>query len=80
MHNNYFFRAVWLIFLLTSVMLVLVVGHMLIGLAADRGVCQPLKNPVNNNAFDLVDEYINIKQKIYPRSPNANISLKHIFT
>lgn len=72
------FRAVWLIFLLTSALMVVTVVHMVTGVLAERAFCEPLKNPNDNRMFELVDEYLQIKRVIYPENPNADISIGHI--
>lgn len=74
------FRAVWIIFLVTSILMVLIVCHMFIGIVVQRGVCEPLQNPRNNNVFHLADEILRINRTLYPRNPRANITLEHIIT
>ncbi|KAJ8664265.1 hypothetical protein QAD02_005927, partial [Eretmocerus hayati] len=72
--------AVWLIFLLTSALMVVTVVHMLTGILAERAVCEPLKNPKNNRVFELVEEFVPVKKVIYPKTPGAEINLGHILS
>lgn len=73
-------RAVWIIFLLTSVLMVVTVAHMISGVVAERAVCDPLKQPRNNRLFELVDELLPIKNVLYPKNPKADINMSHIIT
>lgn len=70
----------WIIFLLTSVLMVITVVHMITGVMAQRGICEPLKNPKDNRMFELVDELVQIKRILYPKNPNANINMSYIVT
>lgn len=75
-----FSRAVWIIFLLTSVLMVITVAHMVIGVLVQRAICEPLKNPQDNRMFALVDEIVQIKNKLYPQNPNADVNMSYIIT
>ncbi|EEB12500.1 prominin, putative [Pediculus humanus corporis] len=53
--------AVWLIFLFSSVLMVITLAHFLLGMATEIAVCQPLKSPTDNKVFGLVDEFVNLE-------------------
>ncbi|XP_070163104.1 prominin-like protein isoform X2 [Polyergus mexicanus] len=77
---RFLMMAVWIIFLLTSVLMVITVVHMITGVMAQRGICEPLKNPRDNRMFELVDDLVQIKRILYPKYPNANINMSYIVT
>ncbi|KAG7210464.1 hypothetical protein KM043_011990 [Ampulex compressa] len=77
---RFLMMAVWIIFLLTSVLMVITVAHMVTGVLAQRGICEPLKNPKDNRMFELVDELVQIKKILYPKNPNADINMSYIVT
>ncbi|XP_011866927.1 PREDICTED: prominin-like protein isoform X6 [Vollenhovia emeryi] len=77
---RFLMMAVWIIFLLTSVLMVITVVHMITGVMAQRGICEPLKNPKDNRMFELVDELVQIKRILYPKNPNAHINMSYIVT
>ncbi|GAB1869021.1 Prominin-like protein isoform X2 [Camponotus japonicus] len=77
---RFLMMAVWIIFLLTSVLMVVTVVHMITGVMAQRGICEPLKNPKDNRMFELVDDLVQIKKILYPKYPNANINMSYIVT
>ncbi|XP_020294347.1 prominin-like protein isoform X4 [Pseudomyrmex gracilis] len=77
---RFLMMAVWIIFLLTSVLMVITVAHMITGVMAQRGICEPLKNPEDNRMFELVDEFVQIKKVLYPKNPNADINMSYIVT
>lgn len=76
--TNNFFRAVCLIFLLTSIMLIVILANMVTGVMVQRGICDPLKNPKDNRMFNLVDDLLHVKRLMYPSKPEADINLQHI--
>ncbi|KAM0724542.1 Prominin-like protein [Formica fusca] len=77
---RFLMMAVWIIFLLTSVLMVITVVHMITGVMAQRGICEPLKNPKDNRMFELVDDLVQIKRILYSKYPNANINMSYIVT
>ncbi|KMR04544.1 prominin-like protein [Lasius niger] len=77
---RFLMMAVWIIFLLTSILMVITVVHMITGVMAQRGICEPLKNPKDNRMFELVDELVQIKRILYPKYPNAHINMSYIVT
>ncbi|KYN38915.1 Prominin-like protein [Trachymyrmex septentrionalis] len=77
---RFLMMAVWIIFLLTSILMVITIVHMITGVIAQRGICEPLKNPKDNRMFELVDEFVQIKRILYPKNPNANINMSYIVT
>ncbi|XP_061940580.1 prominin-like protein isoform X17 [Apis cerana] len=77
---RFLMMAVWIIFLLTSILMVITVIHMVVGVLAQRAVCEPLKNPQDNRMFALVDEIVQIKKILYPNKPNADVNMSYIIT
>ena len=51
---------------------------MITGVAAQRGVCEPLKNPKDNRMFKLLDDFVQLKRMLYPNNPNANINMSYV--
>ncbi|XP_078035778.1 prominin-1-A isoform X6 [Augochlora pura] len=77
---RFLMMAVWTIFLLTSVLMVITVLHMVIGVLVERAICEPLKHPKDNRMFTLVDEIVQIKKVLYPKVPNAELNMSYIVT
>ncbi|XP_014605355.1 PREDICTED: prominin-like protein isoform X9 [Polistes canadensis] len=77
---RFLMMAVWIIFLLTSVLMVITVVHMITGVLAQRGICEPLKNPKDNRMFKLVDEIVQIRKIFDPKNPNFDINMSYIIT
>ncbi|XP_043503328.1 prominin-like protein isoform X2 [Polistes fuscatus] len=77
---RFLMMAVWIIFLLTSVLMVITVVHMITGVLAQRGICEPLKNPKDNRMFKLVDEIVQIRRILDPKNPNFDINMSYIIT
>ncbi|XP_014235314.1 prominin-like protein isoform X2 [Trichogramma pretiosum] len=77
---RFLMMAVWIIFLLTSVLLVVTIAHMVTGILAERVVCEPLKHPEDNHVFELLDRFVNVKQMLYPKNVNADIDIAHMVT
>uniref|UniRef100_A0ABD2WAD6 Prominin-like protein n=1 Tax=Trichogramma kaykai TaxID=54128 RepID=A0ABD2WAD6_9HYME len=77
---RFLMMAVWIIFLLTSVLLVMTIAHMVTGILAERVVCEPLKHPEDNHVFELLDRFVNVKQMLYPKNVNADIDIAHMVT
>lgn len=67
-------------FLFTSILMVVTVTHMISGAVAQRGICEPLKNPKDNRMFELVDDLVQIKTKLYYNHPEADINMSWIVT
>ncbi|XP_017888116.1 prominin-like protein isoform X3 [Ceratina calcarata] len=77
---RFLMMAVWIIFLLTSVLMVITVVHMVTGVLVQRAICEPLKNPQDNRMFALVDEVVQVKQLLYPNNSKADINMSYIVT
>ncbi|CAL7934952.1 unnamed protein product [Xylocopa violacea] len=77
---RFLMMAVWIIFLLTSVLMVIIVAHMVIGVLVQRAICEPLKNPDDNRMFALVDEIVQVKKMLYPKNPNVDLNMSYIVT
>nr|XP_050854478.1 prominin-like protein isoform X4 [Vespula vulgaris] len=72
--------AVSMIFLFTSVLMVITVVHMITGVLAQRSICEPLKNPKDNRMFKLVDKIVQIRKILHPKNPNFDINMSYIIT
>ncbi|XP_043250359.1 prominin-like protein isoform X4 [Colletes gigas] len=77
---RFLMMAVWIIFLLTSVLMLITVAHMVTGVLLQRAICEPLKNPKDNRMFALIDDYVQIKKVLYPKNPNADVNMSYIVT
>lgn len=77
---RFLMMAVWLIFLLTSVLMVITVVHMVTGVLVQRAICEPLKNPQDNRMFALVDEVVQVKKFLYPNNTKTDINMSYIVT
>nr|XP_012152652.1 PREDICTED: prominin-like protein isoform X3 [Megachile rotundata] len=77
---RFLMMAVWIIFLLTSVLMVITVAHMVTGVLVQRAICEPLKNPQDNRMFALLDGTVQIKKLLYRNNPNADINMSYILT
>jgi prominin 1 len=60
------------IFLLTSVIIIVTLAHFLVGLVVRRGVCDPLKNPGDDQFFGYIDKFINLNEYLNPTNFNRN--------
>ncbi|XP_063981410.1 prominin-like protein isoform X2 [Diachasmimorpha longicaudata] len=72
--------AVWIIFLLTSALMIITSAHMITGVVVQRGICEPLKNPRDNRMFKLVDDIIHVKDLLYANNKDADINMSWILT
>ncbi|XP_053593679.1 prominin-like protein isoform X3 [Microplitis demolitor] len=77
---RFLMMAVWIIFLLTSVLIVITSAHMIMGVMTHRAVCEPLQNPNENRMFGLIDEIVQVKQLLYPNNLEADINITWIVT
>ncbi|XP_076182936.1 prominin-1-A isoform X1 [Ptiloglossa arizonensis] len=77
---RFLMMAVWIIFLLTSVLMVITVAHMVTGVMVQRAVCEPLMNPKDNRMFSMIDDVVQIKKLLYPQNPNADVNMSYIIT
>ncbi|XP_043279042.1 prominin-like protein isoform X2 [Venturia canescens] len=75
---RFLMMAVWVIFLFTSILMVVTVTHMVTGAVAQRGICEPLQNPKDNRIFTLADKWVQIKKLLYPDHPEADINMNWI--
>ncbi|XP_076680317.1 prominin-like protein isoform X5 [Andrena cerasifolii] len=75
---RFLMMAVWIIFLLTSVLMVITVVHMVTGVLIQRAICEPLKNPKDNRMFALIDEIVQVKKMLYPNNPHADVNMSYI--
>ncbi|XP_034243282.1 prominin-like protein isoform X2 [Thrips palmi] len=48
--------AVWLILLTSSAIILVILVHFVVGVVAERTICEPLRDPSDNQIFGLIDE------------------------
>lgn len=54
------------------------VAHLLVGIVAEKTVCESLKNPSNDNqVMTLVDELVNMDH-VYPKGSTSGINVTHM--
>lgn len=56
--------AVWLILLTSSAIILIILVHFIAGVVAERTICEPLRNPSDNQIFGLVDEIIPLERML----------------
>ncbi|XP_053607213.1 prominin-like protein isoform X4 [Plodia interpunctella] len=61
-----------LMFLLGGVFCVFCVAYFLLGAGAQRTLCDPLRDPMNNKIFQLVDKFVNIEQEVFKAKANES--------
>ncbi|XP_023247134.1 prominin-1-like isoform X2 [Copidosoma floridanum] len=67
--------AVWMIFCVTSILVVLNVAHMLVGILSERMVCESLKNPRDSQIVQVASKTIYIGSLEYGSLLSPNWSL-----
>jgi hypothetical protein len=66
-------RGVWVIFLFSAVVMVVTLVHFLLGVIAERVVCEPLQSPSNNQLLALVDKMVRL-DKFFKSEVEINVS------
>jgi prominin 1 len=65
---------VWVIFLFSAVLMAVTLAHFLLGVIAERAICEPLHNPNNNNQLlTLIDKMIRL-DKFFEYEVDINVS------
>jgi prominin 1 len=64
---------VWAIFLFSAALMVITLVHFLLGIVAERAICEPLQDPENNRLLTLVDRVIRL-EKFFDSEVEINIS------
>jgi prominin 1 len=64
---------VWVIFLFSAVLMVVTLVHFLLGVIAERAVCEPLESPSNNQFLELVDKMVRL-DKYFGSKMEINVS------
>ncbi|XP_023723915.1 prominin-like protein isoform X3 [Cryptotermes secundus] len=65
--------GVWVIFLFSAVLMVVTLVHFLLGVIAERAVCEPLQSPNNNQLLALVDKMVRL-DKFFNSEVEINVS------
>jgi hypothetical protein len=65
--------GVWLMFVGSSFLVVVVIGQMIVGSVADRALCSALRHPQRSQTFAIVDTLVDLND-IYPKDPPLNLS------
>jgi prominin 1 len=66
-------RGVWVIFLFSAVLMVVTLAHFLLGIIAERAICEPLQNPNNSQLLTLIDKMVRL-DKFFEYEVEINIS------
>jgi prominin 1 len=66
-------RGVWVIFLFSAVLMVITLVHFLLGVVAERAVCEPLQSPNDNQLLALVDKMVRL-DKFFNSEVEINVS------
>jgi hypothetical protein len=53
---------VWVIFLFSAALMIITLVHFLLGIVAERAVCEPLQEPEDNQLLALVDKVIRLEK------------------
>jgi prominin 1 len=64
---------VWVIFLFSAALMVITLVHFLLGIVAERAICEPLQEPENNRFLTLVDKVIRL-DKFFDFEEEVNVS------
>lgn len=54
----------WLILLTSSAIILVILVHFIVGVVAERTICEPLRDPSDNQIFGLVDEIIPLERML----------------
>ncbi|KAG8224847.1 hypothetical protein J437_LFUL005450 [Ladona fulva] len=65
--------GVYIIFIFSTILTIVMVVHFLIGVVLEKAVCEPLHQPTKSRIMSLVDQAVPLGQ-IYP-SPRANVEV-----
>lgn len=66
-------RGVWVIFLFSAFLMVITLVHFLLGVVAERAVCEPLQSPNDNQLLALVDKMVRL-DKFFNSEVEINVS------
>jgi prominin 1 len=66
-------RGVWVIFLFSAALMVITLLHFLLGIIAERTVCEPLQSPENNQLLMLIDKMVRL-DKFFESEVEINVS------
>ncbi|KAJ4441113.1 hypothetical protein ANN_10963, partial [Periplaneta americana] len=65
--------GVWVIFLFSAVLMMITLVHFLLGIIAERAICEPLQNPNNNQLLTLIDKMVRL-DKFFQSDVEINVS------
>lgn len=66
--------AVWLMFLLGSVIMVLTLALFLVGTATHAVICRPLNDPSHDQVFQLIDKFVDLNAIYQGKRVDINLS------
>ncbi|KAJ9580215.1 hypothetical protein L9F63_004158, partial [Diploptera punctata] len=52
--------CVWMMFLFSAVLMLATLAHFVVGIVAERAVCEPLQNPHDNQLLQLLDDVVRL--------------------
>ncbi|PSN40478.1 hypothetical protein C0J52_11617 [Blattella germanica] len=64
--------GVWVMFLCSAVLMLVTLAHFLVGIVAERAVCEPLQTPGDNQFLRLVDESIRLDDVLEAKDVNVS--------
>lgn len=65
-------------FLFSIGLAVVAVAHLLLGVIAEKALCEPLQNPsADSQLMGLADQVVNL-DLIYPQGKSAGITVSHL--
>ncbi|XP_049853354.1 prominin-like protein isoform X7 [Schistocerca gregaria] len=70
--------AVWVMFLFSTVLMLVTLAHFVVGVVLQRAGCDTLQNPEDSQVFALIDKHVDVAS-IFP-SNSSNITLSSIVT
>lgn len=71
-------RGVYLMFLFSVGLAAVAAAHLLIGVLAEKSMCEPLQQPgENSQLLDLADQLVDLGH-LYPQGSPSDITLSHL--
>ncbi|XP_059472702.1 prominin-like protein isoform X2 [Neocloeon triangulifer] len=78
--GRYLMAGVYLMFLFAIGLAAVAVMHLLVGIVAEKTVCESLKEPSSDNqVMTLVDQLVNMDH-VYPKGSTAGINVTHMIS
>ncbi|XP_077293915.1 prominin-1-A-like [Arctopsyche grandis] len=78
--SKFLMLGVALMFLLGIVLIAMTLVYFLIGVVAQRAICDPLKNPQDDQLFKLIDEFVDLEQILFKGKAKNNFNMSFVVT